>query len=255
MDIFLGVIIPFIGTIIGSATVFLMKKELNNKIEKLLLGFAAGVMVASSIWSLIIPSIEMAKDRGVIGWLPASLGFVIGIIFLMIIEKLIPKLHVAENKSKKKIKKTSIMALAVTLHNIPEGLAVGVCFAGAISENSIMTIAGAIGLAIGIAIQNLPEGAIISIPLRMQGYTKTKAFLYGVLSGMVEPICAALTLLITNSVEIVLPYLLSFAAGTMIYVVVEELIPESKEEKNISIGTVGFTIGFLIMMIMDVALG
>ena len=257
MDTFLGIIIPFIGTTVGSAAVFLMKKDLNTKVEKILLGFASGVMVAASVWSLLIPSIEMTENNGNIGWIPASVGFIIGIAFLMIVENIISKLNLDNEKKehKKNLKKTCVMIIAVTLHNIPEGLAVGVCFAGAIAQNSGMTIAGAIALAIGIGIQNMPEGAIISMPLKTQGFSKPKSFLYGVLSGIVEPISAVITLLITNSVEIVLPYLLSFAAGAMIYVVIEELIPESKTEKKLSVGTIGFTVGFLIMMIMDVALG
>lgn len=257
MNAFLGILIPFIGTTIGSAAVFLMKKELNNKIEKILLGFASGVMVAASIWSLIIPSIEMAETQNIIAWIPASIGFILGIIFLLIIDNVIPRLRIKNNKNKKesKIKKSTIMALAVTMHNIPEGLAVGVCFAGAIAENAGITIAGAIALAIGIAVQNIPEGAIISMPLKAQGMSKIKAFVYGMMSGIVEPIGAVITLLVTGTIEIVLPYLLSFAAGAMIYVVVEELIPESKTEKMLSIGTIGFSVGFLIMMIMDVALG
>ena len=257
MNAFLGILIPFIGTTIGSAAVFLMKKELNNKIEKILLGFASGVMVAASIWSLIIPSIEMAETQNIIAWIPASIGFILGIILLLIIDNVIPRLRIKNNKNKKesKIKKSTIMALAVTMHNIPEGLAVGVCFAGAIAENAGITIAGAIALAIGIAVQNIPEGAIISMPLKAQGMSKIKAFVYGMMSGIVEPIGAVITLLVTGTIEIVLPYLLSFAAGAMIYVVVEELIPESKTEKMLSIGTIGFSVGFLIMMIMDVALG
>ena len=257
MNAFLGILIPFIGTTIGSAAVFLMKNKLNNKIEKILLGFASGVMVAASIWSLIIPSIEMAESQNIITWIPASLGFMLGIIFLLLIDNIIPKLRKKNNKLNKenKIKKSTIMALAVTMHNIPEGLAVGVCFAGAISNSTGITIAGAMALAIGIAVQNIPEGAIISMPLKAQGMSKMKAFLYGMVSGIVEPIGAVITLLITGTVEIVLPYLLSFAAGAMIYVVVEELIPESKTEKMLSIGTIGFSVGFLIMMIMDVALG
>ena len=256
MDIFLGMMIPFIGTIIGSSSVFLMGNKLNNKVEKILLGFAAGVMVAASVWSLLIPSIEMAESQNVSSCIPAIIGFIIGIVFLMVLDNLIRKIKIDnDSKEKEKIKKTSIMAIAITLHNIPEGLAVGVCFAGAISQNAIITIAGAITLAIGIAVQNVPEGAIISMPLKAQGTSKVKAFLYGMLSGIVEPIGAAITLLITGAIQIVLPYLLSFAAGAMMYVVIEELIPEFKENQNSSIGIIGFSFGFLIMMVMDVMLG
>ena len=254
MQIFFGIMIPFIGTTIGSLAVFLMKKEFNIKIEKFLYGFAAGIMVAASVWSLIIPSIEMAEKQNVIAWIPASIGFVLGILFLLLINYFVSKLN-NNRKEKKKIEKTFIMALAVTLHNIPEGMAVGVCFAGVLTQNVGITISGAMALAIGIAIQNIPEGAIISMPLKNEGISKIKSFFYGILSGIVEPISAVITLLITGTIEVVLPYLLSFAAGAMIYVVVEDLIPESKSEKIINIGIIGFTLGFLLMMIMDVALG
>ena len=254
MQIFFGIMIPFIGTTIGSLAVFLMKKEFNIKIEKFLYGFASGIMVAASIWSLIMPSIEMAEKQNVIAWIPASIGFVLGILFLLLINYFVSKLN-NNRKEKKKIEKTFIMTLAVTLHNIPEGMAVGVCFAGALTQNVGITISGAMALAIGIAIQNIPEGAIISMPLKNEGISKIKSFFYGVVSGIVEPISAVITLLITGTIEVVLPYLLSFAAGAMIYVVVEDLIPESKSEKIINIGIIGFTLGFLLMMIMDVALG
>ena len=251
MQIISGLLIPFVGTAIGSSAVFLMKNTLNKTVEKILLGFASGVMIAASVWSLIIPSIEMAEKQNIISWIPSTIGFVLGILFLLILDYLIPKI---KNKESKK-NKTFIMALAVTLHNIPEGMAVGVCFAGVIAQNTGITIAGAMALAIGIGIQNIPEGAIISMPLKSEGMSKIRAFSCGILSGIVEPISATLTILITGTIEIVLPYLLSFAAGAMIYVVVEELIPESKTEKTTSLSTIGFTIGFLIMMIMDVALG
>lgn len=254
MQIFFGILIPFIGTTIGSLAVFLMKKEFNIKIEKFLYGFASGIMVAASVWSLIMPSIEMAEKQNVIAWIPASIGFVLGILFLLLINYFVSKLN-NNRKEKKKIEKTFIMALAVTLHNIPEGMAVGVCFAGALTQNVGITLSGAMALAIGIAIQNIPEGAIISMPLKNEGISKIKSFFYGVVSGIVEPISAVITLLITGTIEVVLPYLLSFAAGAMIYVVVEDLIPESKSEKIINIGIIGFTLGFLLMMIMDVALG
>ena len=257
-QVFWGILIPFLGTTLGAAAVFLMKKELNSKVEKVLLGFASGVMVAASVWSLLIPSIEMAGEQGKTAWIPATVGFLLGIVFLLILDNLIPHLHLKSEKPEgpvSKLKKTTMMVLAVTLHNIPEGMAVGVCFAGAIAQNSGITIAGAIALAIGIAIQNLPEGAIISMPLKSEGMSKSKAFFYGTLSGIVEPIGALITLAITGTIQVVLPYLLSFAAGAMIYVVVEELIPESQNGEHSNIGTIGFAIGFVIMMILDVALG
>ena len=258
MDIFWGLAIPFLGTTLGSAMVFIMKNKINNKIEKLLLGFASGVMIAASIWSLIMPSIDMAEEQGVISWIPATIGFLLGIFFLLILDSIIPHLHLNSNEPegmKAKIKKTTMMVLAVTLHNIPEGMAVGVVFAGAISGNTGISMAGAFALAIGIAIQNFPEGAIISMPLKSEGMSKLKAFWYGTLSGIVEPIGAVLTMLFTNLVVPGLPYFLSFAAGAMIYVVVEELIPESQTGEHSNIGTIGVAIGFVIMMILDVALG
>lgn len=258
MKIFLGLLIPFLGTMLGSGTVFLMKNEMDKKIEKLLLGFASGVMIAASIWSLIIPSISMAEEQGKVAWIPASIGFMFGIVFLLVLDSLIPHLHLKSDKPegiKTKLKKTTMMMLAVTLHNIPEGMAVGVTFAGAIIGNTGITIAGAMVLAIGIAVQNFPEGAIISMPLKSEGNPKAKAFLYGTLSGIVEPIGAIITILLINTVVPILPYLLSFAAGAMIYVVIEELIPESQVGEHSNIGTIGVAIGFVIMMILDVALG
>lgn len=258
MQILTGLLIPFLGTILGAATVFLMKNTLNKKIEKILLGFAAGVMIAASVWSLIIPSIEMAEEQDVVAWIPASIGFLLGMIFLLVLDSIIPHMHLESEKPegiKSKLKKTTMLVLAVTLHNIPEGMAVGVLFAGAIIGNSGVTMAGALTLAIGIAIQNFPEGAIISMPLKSEGMSKSKAFLYGALSGIVEPIAAIITILLTNLVVPILPYLLSFASGAMIYVVVEELIPESQAGEHSNIGTIGVALGFVIMMILDVALG
>ena len=258
MQLLLGLIIPFLGTTLGSGLVFLMKDKLNKKVEKLLLGFASGVMIAASIWSLIIPSIDMAENQGIIPWIPAAIGFLIGIVFLLTLDSLIPHVHLGSEKPegvKSKLKKTTMMVLAVTLHNLPEGMAVGVTFAGFLLGNTGITITGAIALAIGIAIQNIPEGAIISMPLKSEGMSKPKAFLYGVLSGIVEPIGAILTILLINVLTPILPYLLSFAAGAMIYVVVEELIPESQAGEHSNIGTIGVAIGFVIMMILDVALG
>ncbi len=258
MNVFKGLLIPFLGTTLGSATVFLMKNKLNKKVEKILLGFAAGVMIAASVWSLLIPSIDMAQEQGILPWLPAAIGFMLGIVFLLVLDSLIPHLHLESTKPegiKIKLKKTTMMVFAVTLHNIPEGMAVGVSFAGTLMENTGITLAGAFALAIGIAIQNFPEGAIISMPLKAEGMSKGKAFLYGTLSGIVEPIGAIITILLTSTVIPILPYVLSFAAGAMIYVVVEELIPESQVGEHSNIGTIGVAIGFTIMMILDVALG
>lgn len=258
MNLCFGLLIPFIGTTLGSAMVFLMKNNMNKKIEKILLGFASGVMIAASVWSLLIPSIDMAEEQGKIAWMPASVGFILGIFFLLILDSLIPHLHLKSDKPeglKAKLKKTTMMVFAVTLHNIPEGMAVGVTFAGALLENIGITMTGAFALALGIAIQNFPEGAIISMPLKSEGKSKLKAFLLGTLSGIVEPIGAIITILLTSTVVPILPYLLAFAAGAMIYVVVEELIPESQIGEHSNIGTIGVAIGFVIMMILDVALG
>ena len=215
-------------------------------------------MIAASVWSLLIPSIDMSKEQGAIPWIPASIGFLLGIVFLLVLDSLIPHLHLESGKPegiRAKLKKTTMLVLAVTLHNIPEGMAVGVTFAGAIIGNAGITMAGAFALAIGIAIQNFPEGAIISMPLKAEGMSKTKAFIYGTLSGIVEPIGAIITILLTNAVVPILPCLLSFAAGAMIYVVIEELIPESQAGEHSNIGTIGAAIGFIVMMILDVALG
>ena len=258
MNILIGLLIPFLGTTLGSAMVFLMKNKLNSKVEKILLGFASGVMVAASVWSLIIPSIDMSKEQNIIPWLPATIGFILGIIFLLLLDNIIPHLHRKSKEPeglKSNLGKSAMMVLAVTLHNIPEGMAVGVALAGAISGNNSITMAGAIALSIGIAIQNFPEGAIISMPLKEEGNSKSKSFLYGTLSGIVEPIFGGLTVLLTSLVVPILPYLLSFAAGAMIYVVVEELIPESQIGKHSNLGTIGFSFGFIIMMILDVSLG
>lgn len=258
MQLLIGLLIPFLGTTLGASMVFLMKNKMNKKIEKILLGFASGVMIAASVWSLIIPSIEMSEQQSVLSWVPASIGFMAGVVFLLVLDSLIPHLHLNNEKPegvKSKIKKVTMMVFAVTLHNIPEGMAVGVTFAGAILGNTGITITGAFALAIGIAIQNFPEGAIISMPLKSEDVSKSKAFLYGMVSGIVEPIGAIITILLTNTVIPILPYLLSFAAGAMVYVVVEELIPESQQGEHSNIGTIGVAIGFVVMMILDVALG
>ncbi len=258
MNVALVLAIPFLGTVLGSGMVFLMKNKMNGKVEKLLLGFASGVMIAASVWSLLIPSIDMAKEQGDIAWIPAAIGFLLGIVFLLVLDSLIPHLHLNTEKPeglKAKLKKEVMLVLAVTLHNIPEGMAVGVVLAGSLLGSTGISMAGALVLAIGIAIQNFPEGAIISMPLKSEGMSKAKAFAYGALSGIVEPIGAIITILLTSTVVPILPYLLSFAAGAMIYVVVEELIPESQAGEHSNIGTIGVAIGFVIMMILDVALG
>lgn len=252
------IMIPFLGTALGSAMVFFMKKEMNAGLEKLLLGFAAGVMIAASVWSLLIPSIEMTEEQGGVIWLPATVGFLLGMGFLLLLDSLMPHLHIDSEKPegmKSSFQKTTMLVLAVTLHNLPEGMAVGVTFAGALISGMGVTMAGAFALAVGIAIQNFPEGAIISMPLRSAGATKGKAFLYGVLSGLVEPVGSVLTMLLAAQVVPILPYLLSFAAGAMIYVVVEELVPEAQSGEHSNIGTIGVALGFALMMVLDTALG
>lgn len=255
-----GILIPFAGTSIGAAMVLFMKKALNRTVERALTGFAAGVMVAASIWSLLIPAIESSAAMGQFAFIPAVVGFWIGTLFLLLLDHVIPHLHLGETDNeaegiKTSWQKSTLMALAVTLHNIPEGMAVGVVFAGWISGNSNITYAGAMALALGIAIQNFPEGAIISMPLRAGGVSKGKSLILGILSGIVEPIGAVLTILAAELIIPVLPYLLSFAAGAMMYVVVEELIPEMSEGKHSNVGVLAFALGFTVMMILDVALG
>ena len=244
-----GILIPFLGTSIGSAFVFFMKKNLNEKFQKLLVGSAAGVMIAASVWSLIIPSVEMAEEQGVISWLPATIGFLLGVVFLLGINEMTEKITRRNHG-----KKLNMLMFSVTLHNIPEGMAVGVCFAGFLLGNAGVTLAAAMVLS-GIAIQNIPEGAIISMPMKMNGEGKWKSFWYGVLSGVVEPIAALMTLLLINIVVPILPYLLAFAAGAMIYVVIEELVPEMHEGNKSSLGVLGVTFGFIVMMVLDIALG
>lgn len=258
MNFFLGIMLPFLGTTLGAACVFFLKHEIKPQIQKGLLGFASGVMVAASVWSLLVPAMEMAEPMGKWAFVPAALGFLVGIAFLLLMDRLIPHLHLDHEEPeglKSSLSKTMMLVLAVTLHNIPEGMAVGVVFAGMLSENSTITLTGAFALAIGIAIQNFPEGAIISLPLKSSGISKKKAFSYGMLSGIVEPVGAAMTILLADVITPVLPGLLAFAAGAMIYVVVEELIPEASEGEHSNIGTIGFAAGFVIMMILDVALG
>ena len=258
METFLGIMIPFLGTTLGAACVFFMKKSLGDLVQRSLAGFAAGVMVAASIWSLLIPAIEQSEDMGKLSFLPAFIGFWVGVLFLLLLDHLIPHLHVGSEQAegpKSKLGRTTMMMLAVTLHNIPEGMAVGVVYAGFLSGNTQITAASALVLSLGIAIQNFPEGAIISMPLRAEGVRKGRAFLGGVLSGVVEPIGAVLTLLAAQFVIPALPYLLSFAAGAMLYVVVEELIPEMSQGRHSNLGTVFFAVGFSVMMVLDVALG
>lgn len=257
MYIFLGILIPFVGTTLGAACVFFLKYEIKPLVQKGLLGFASGVMVAASVWSLLIPAIDMSVDMGKLSFIPAVIGFAVGIAFLLLMDRIIPHLHLntAEPEGMKStLKKSTMLVLAVTLHNIPEGMAVGVVFAGLMTGSSPITLTGAFALAIGIAIQNFPEGAIISLPLKSAGTSRKRAFVYGTLSGVVEPIAAIITVMLTKFILPFLPYLLSFAAGAMIYVVVEELIPEASEGGHSNIGTIGFAVGFLIMMTLDVAL-
>ncbi len=258
IEVLLGLIIPFIGTALGAACVFFMKKQLSPTVSKILTGFAAGVMTAASVWSLIIPAIEQSEDMGRLSFLPAFIGFWLGILFLLLLDTVIPHLHIGTNQAEgpeSKLKRTAMMVLAVTLHNIPEGMAVGVVYAGLVSGSAEITAGGAFALALGIAIQNVPEGAIISMPLHAEGQSRAKSFFYGVLSGAVEPIFGALTVIFASLVVPAMPYLLSFAAGAMIYVVVEELVPEMSEGKHSNIGVIFFAIGFSVMMALDVALG
>lgn len=256
--VFQGIMIPFLGTALGAACVLFMKNRLNDLLRRALTGFAAGVMVAASIWSLLIPAMEQSQSMGQWAFVPAAVGFWIGILFLLFLDRMVPHLHMNSSKAegpKSNLQKTTMLVLAVTLHNLPEGMAVGVVYAGWISGDTGITAMGALALSLGIAIQNFPEGAIISMPLRAEGVRKGKAFLYGTLSGAVEPIGALLTILASGLVLPLLPYLLSFAAGAMVYVVVEELIPEMSEGKHSNIGTVLFAVGFTVMMALDVALG
>ena len=256
--VILGLLIPFIGTTAGAGCVFFLKKDLKESIQRALTGFAAGVMVAASIWSLIVPAIEQSSDKGQLAFLPAFIGFWLGILFLLLLDHIIPHLHVHINQlegPKSKLTRTVVLVLAVTLHNIPEGMAVGVVYAGLMSGSANITAGGALALALGIAIQNFPEGAIISMPLFSEGKSKPKSFALGVLSGAVEPVFGGLTVLIAGLVVPAMPYLLSFAAGAMLYVVVEELIPEMSQGKHSNIGVISFAVGFSLMMALDVALG
>ena len=257
-SVFYGILIPFLGTSFGAACVFFMKKEMGDRLQRMLTGFAAGVMVAASIWSLLIPAMEQAVDMGRMAFVPAVAGFWCGILFLLLLDHIIPHLHRNSQRAegpKSQLKRTTMLVLAVTLHNIPEGMAVGVVYAGYLAGSTQISAAAAMALSLGIAIQNFPEGAIISMPLRAEGTGKPKAFLGGVLSGIVEPIGAILTILAAGLIVPALPYLLSFAAGAMLYVVVEELIPEMSQGEHSDVGTIFFAVGFSVMMMLDVALG
>ena len=258
MEVFYGILIPFLGTTLGASCGFFMKKSLNDGIQRMLAGFAAGVMVAASIWSLLIPAMNQSQSMGRLSFIPAAAGFWIGILFLLALDHIIPHLHQNSKNAegpKVRLKRTTMMVLAVTLHNIPEGMAVGVVYAGYLTGSAEITAAGALALSLGIAIQNFPEGAIVSLPLVAEGMKKSKAFAEGILSGIVEVIGAALTILAARYIVPSLPYLLSFAAGAMLYVVVEELIPEMSQGDHSHSGPIFFALGFSLMMILDVALG
>ncbi len=252
------ILLPFTGTVLGAACVFVMRDTLHTKVQRILTGFAAGVMVAASIWSLLVPAMEQAEAMGQWAFLPAVVGFWLGILFLLALDRTIPHLHQGSSQPEgphTRLKRTTMLVLAVTLHNIPEGMAVGVVLAGWMAGNETITVTGALALSIGIAIQNFPEGAIISMPLRAEGMGKGQAFLYGALSGVAEPVAAVLTIWAAGLILPALPYLLSFAAGAMVYVVVEELIPEASAGEHSNLGTLFFAAGFTVMLALDVALG
>ena len=256
--VMIGLLIPFLGTALGSGCVFFMRRELSQSLQKALSGFAAGVMVAASVWSLLIPAMEQASNMGGWAFLPAFVGFWLGVLFLLLLDHVIPHLHRNAGQAegpKSKLARTTMMVLAVTLHNVPEGMAVGVVYAGLISGSGEITAGGALALALGIAIQNFPEGAIISMPLHAEGADKGKSFLYGVLSGAVEPVFGFVTVLAAGLIVPAMPYLLSFAAGAMLYVVVEELIPDMAQGRHSHVGVLMFALGFSLMMALDVALG
>ncbi|MBQ4420363.1 MAG: ZIP family metal transporter [Bacteroidales bacterium] len=256
--IVIGLIIPLLGTMLGSAFVFLMKGEMSLRLQKTLLGFASGVMVAASVWSLLIPAMGMEADKGALSVLPAAVGFLLGIGFLFLIDELTPHLHIGTDKPEgmtSRLSKTAMLALAVTIHNLPEGMAVGVVFAGAENGMANISVTSAVAVSLGIAIQNIPEGAIISMPMRAAGNSRWKSFLIGSLSGAVEPVGAVAVLLLASLLMPVLPYMLSFAAGAMFYVVVEELIPEASNGQHSNLSTIGFAIGFVLMMVLDVVMG
>ena len=253
----IGLLLPFVGTSLGAAMVFFLKDSISKGLQRILTGFAAGVMVAASFWSLLQPALEGSEHMGKLSFIPAAVGFLVGMGFLLLLDEVTPHMHMdnAEEGPQSTLKRTTKLILAVTLHNIPEGMAVGVVYADILAGRGLVSAAGALALAIGIAIQNFPEGAIVSMPLRAEGMPKNKTFLYGVLSGIVEPIAAVITILASSFVTSLLPYLLAFAAGAMFYVVVEELIPEMSEGEHSNWGTIAFSFGFVLMMILDVALG
>jgi ZIP family zinc transporter len=254
----IGLLLPFLGTTLGAACVFLLKERIPEHIQKALLGFASGVMVAASVWSLLIPSMNMGDETSPTRVIPAVVGFIAGIAFLLLMDKVTPHLHLdnaTPEGPRSKLSRTGMLVMAVTLHNIPEGMAVGVALAAAMEQNAYLPAAGALALSLGIAIQNFPEGAIVSMPLRSEGNSKIRSFVIGSLSGIVEPIAAILTILLAAYITPALPYLLAFAAGAMIYVVIEELIPEASQGNHSNIGTIGFAFGFVLMMVLDVVLG
>lgn len=258
MTLIVGLLIPLLGTMIGAAFVFLMKDEMSLRLQKALLGFASGVMVAASVWSLLIPSIEMELEAGKLAVIPAAIGFLLGMFFLLILDEVTPHLHVGTDKPeglRSHLSRTAMLALAVTIHNLPEGMAVGVVFAGAEEGAVGLSLASALAVSVGIAIQNIPEGAIISMPMRAAGNSKWRSFFLGSLSGAVEPIGGLAVVLLASLMTPAMPYLLAFAAGAMLYVVIEELIPEASEGEHSNIGTIGFAIGFVLMMVLDVVLG
>lgn len=257
-EVIYGLLMPFIGTSLGASCVFFMKDALNEVTKKSLNGFASGVMMSASIWSLIMPSIEQSSHLGRLASIPTTIGFLLGIGFLLLLDVIVPHLHVGSIRSegiKSNLKSTTMLVLAVTLHNVPEGMAIGIVFAGYLSGNTTITIMSALVLSLGIAIQNFPEGAIISMPLKVAGVSNTKSFIYGILSGVVEPIGATITILCANLLVPILPYLLSFAAGAMVYVIIEELVPEMSKGPHSNMGTISFSVGFAMMMVLDVALG
>ena len=254
----IGLLIPLLGTMLGSAFVFLMKDEMSARVQKALLGFASGVMVAASVWSLLIPAIEMEADSGKVSVVPAAIGFLLGMGFLLLLDELTPHLHVGSDTPeglRSRLSRTVMLALAVTIHNLPEGMAVGVVFAGAEQGAAGLSLASAVAVSLGIAIQNVPEGAIISMPMRAEGNSKWRSFMIGSLSGAVEPVGAIAVLLLASLLMPIMPYMLAFAAGAMFYVVVEELIPEASEGEHSNLSTIGFAIGFVLMMVLDVVMG
>ena len=257
-EIIYGLLLPFMGTALGAAMVFFLRGEMPSWVQKLLLGFASGVMIAASVWSLLIPSINMAAEMGQTEWMPAVLGFLAGMFSLLLFDSVVPHVHLDSSEPegvKSGLGRSSMLVMAVTLHNIPEGMAVGVVLAGAMTESAGITLAGALALSIGIAIQNFPEGAIVSMPLKESLRSRWKAFAYGAGSGIVEPLAGLITILMIDWVQPILPYFLSFSAGAMIYVVVEELIPESQSGSHSNVATIGVALGFALMMLLDVALG